>query len=136
MYAVVRHGARYATAKRAAETDKLKAMLINRLGRRFASHDDVHKQSTTPKSSQSHGDLSELGMIEQYCLAIRLKAKVPELLQQPYSKQHYNFRTSQTSRAFKRYTTLFTIYCPSMIYIYIYILALYMCTYGSLQSLD
>ena len=61
MYAVVRHGARYATAKRAAETGKLKALLISRLGLRFAS-----EQSNTPPESSS--DLSEQGMIEQYCL--------------------------------------------------------------------
>lgn len=96
MYAVVRHGARHATAKRAAETGKLKALLISRLGLRFVS-----EQSSTPP--ESSGDLSEQGMIEQYCLANRLKARVPELLQQPYSKQRYSLRSSQTSRTLKRY---------------------------------
>lgn len=101
MYAVVRHGTRYATAKRAVETGKLKAILVSRLGLQFSGEESstVHEMS---------GDLSEQGMIEQYCLAARLKAKLPELLQQPYSKQHYNLKSSQTSRTVKRYAT-FTV---------------------------
>lgn len=96
MYGVVRHGARYPTTKRAAETGKIKAMLIAKLGLPFVSD-----QSNVPP--EFYGDLSEEGMIEQYCLAIRLKAKLPQLLQQPYSRQHYDLKSSQTSRTLKRY---------------------------------
>ena len=106
MYAVLRHGARYATAKRAVETGKLKATLISRLGLPFSGEES----STAPEMS---GDLSEQGMIEQYCLAARLKAKLPELLQQPYSKQYYNLKSTQTSRTVKRYATL-TVPLPAV----------------------
>jgi hypothetical protein len=106
MYAVVRHGARYATTNRAAETSKLKAMLISRLGLGFSG-----EESSTP--CEMSGDLSEQGMIEQYCLAVRLKAKLPELLHPPYSKQHYNLKSSQTSRTVKRYTTISLVYASA-----------------------
>ena len=106
MYGVVRHGARYATTKRAAETGKIKAMLIAKLGLPFVSD----QNNVSP---EFYGDLSEEGMIEQYCLAIRLKAKLPQLLQQPYSRQHYDLKSSQTSRTLKRYIiTIHPAPCP------------------------
>lgn len=105
MYSVLRHGARFATAKRATETAKLKAVLLNRLGAKFSKNLENSKSSFAHRhpSSGSHGDLSELGMKEQYCLANRLKAEYPSLLGEIYSKDYYEFRSSQTSRSFKRF---------------------------------
>ena len=98
---MVRHGTRYPTASRVAEAGKLKAMLINRLGRQLESLLS-ERDSSVCKSSHGSGDLSEQGMLEQFCLAIRLKANFQELFRNPYSKDYYNIRASNSSRTFKR----------------------------------
>ena len=99
MYAIARHGTRYATAKRHAETKNIEATILRKLGPTFAKK--VHSyRSSEPVY---HGDLTHLGMKEQFCLALRLKTALPTLLGVPYSNNYYSFRSSQTSRSFKRY---------------------------------
>ena len=103
MYAVIRHGARHTTAKRAAETNRLKTTILNSLGPPFTKNfSDYRSTHGLNSSTESHGDISLLGMMEQYCLAMGLKSNFPELLGKPYSKHYYNFRSSQSSRSFKR----------------------------------
>lgn len=107
MYAVIRHGVRHATAKRAEETERFKTAILNSLDPKnfpeYASrHGFNHSTESHDDISYSHGDISHLGMKEQYCLATELKSMFPDLLGKPYSKHYYNFRSSKSSRCFKR----------------------------------
>ena len=104
MYAVLRHGARCPTARRTSEAKKFRATLLNKLGPPLAK--DLLEHGSPPSGDchpNSHGDLSHIGMNEQFCLAIRLKSKFPWLLGEPYSSDYYDFRSSRVSRSFKRY---------------------------------
>ena len=102
MYAVLRHGARYPTAKRAAETERFKTLLLEKLGPEFPEF-TASTRLRPATQFMHHGDISALGMKEQFCLAARLKQNFPYLLNEPYSMHHYQFRSSQTSRSFKRF---------------------------------
>ena len=103
MYAVIRHGARHTTAKRAAETNRLKTAILNSLGPQFTKNFPEYTSTQGfYTGTEPHGDISSLGMKEQYCLAVGLKSTFSELLGKPYSKHYYNFRSSQSSRSFKR----------------------------------